>query len=486
LNYKWVVLSVTSVGTFMFSLDTRIVVVGLPTMGRELGIGIDELVWVTQVYVLTSTILALLVGRTGDQIGRVKLFTWGFVIFTVGSALAALSFNGAELIASRAVQGIGGALLISNSAAMLVDAARGRDIGTLLGMNMVAVSAGAITGLTLSGVILSITDWRALFFINIPIGIFGIYWAKTRLVEISVQDPQKLVDKWGFVSFSAGLTLVLLGFTFLSYGSGGVDQGAAALGSGTLLLVVFFRIQTRSRAPLLDLRLFKIRQFAAGNLALFFQAIAWFGLSIFISFYLQIGLGLSALTTGLEFLPLQIAVVTSGYLSGRLTDRYGRWSLISNTGNVLTIIGMAILAYSIGNPDTRLVSVALFVFGTGNGMFITPNRSAALSSVAADRRGAASGFSTTVSSISNSMSYGIVILLMTLVIPYAQLSGLLQGSSGLVDATRVEFLNASRFVVYALMAFLIACVFPTLFLDPKSRRRKVGEDRGSDAPVLEG
>jgi MFS family permease len=487
LNYKWVVISVTSVGTFMFALDTRIVIVGLPTIGRELGIGIDELVWVTQAYVLTSTVIALLVGRTGDQIGRVKLFTLGFVIFTIGSALAAISFTGPELIASRAVQGIGGALLVSNSAAMLVDVAKGREVGTLLGINMVAVSAGAIAGFTLSGVILSITDWRALFYVNIPIGIFGTYWARTRLLEISVRDPQKWVDKWGFVTFGAGLTLILLGLTFLSYGPGSLALGASSLGSGVLLLVVFLRLQARSRAPLLDLRLFKIRQFAAGNLALFFQAIAWFGLSIVVSFYLQIGLGLSALDAGLEFLPLQVAVVMSAYLTGRVIDRHGRLSLVSNTGNVLTIIGLAILAYTLGNPDTFLVSVALFIFGIGNGMFITSNRSATLSSVAPDKRGAASGFSTTVSSVCNSMSYGIVILLMTLIIPYAQLTGLLQGTTSLANAAaHVEFLNASRYVVIALMASLIACVFPTLFLDPKSRVGRVEDSRSSDMLAAEG
>ncbi len=476
-------MSVTSVGVFMFGLDTRIVVVGLPTIGRELNIGIDELVWITQVYVLTSTVFALLIGRTGDQIGRVKLFIIGFVIFTIGSATAALSFNGLELIASRAVQGVGGALLASNSAAMLVDAAKGKDLGTLLGMNMIAVSAGAIAGLTLSGVILSVADWRALFYVNIPIGIFGTYWAKKKLVEISVQDPVKDFDKTGFLCFGSGLTLVLLSLTFLSYGYADLSLGGLMLTAGVALLAVFLWLQGRSSAPLLDLRLFKIRQFAAGNLALFFQAIAWFGLSIFVSFYLQIGLGLSALQTGLEFLPLQICVVTAGYLSGRLTDRYGRWSLISNVGNVLTVIAIFILVSSIGEADTRLITVAMVVFGIGNGMFITPNRSATLSSVAPDRRGAASGFSTTVSSVSNSISYGIVILLMTLVIPYAVLTGLLQSSNGLTDlATRAEFLGASRFDLYAIGGFLVACMFPTFFLDPRSPPRRGPRDADPFTP----
>ncbi len=475
MDYKWVVLSVTSVGVFMFGLDTRIVIVGLPTIGRELGIGIDELVWVTQVYVLASTVFALLVGRTGDQVGRVKLFTIGFAIFTIGSAMAALSFNGLELIVSRAIQGIGGSMLASNSAAMLVDAAKGRDLGALLGMNMIAISAGAITGLTLSGVILSVTDWRALFYINVPIGAFGTYWSRKRLVEISVQDPQKGFDKAGFICFGAGLTLILLGFTALSYGASDLTTGASAVAGGATLLVVFLWSQTRSSAPLLDLHLFRIRQFAAGNLALFFQAIAWFGLSIFLSFYLQIGLGLSALATGLEFVPLQVCAVTSGYISGRLTDRYGRWSQISNIGNTLTVAAMLILAYSIDNPDTSLITVAMVVFGIGNGMFITPNRTTVLSSVPPERRGAASGFSTTISSISNSMSYGIVILLMTLVIPYGALTGLLQSGSGLAEpVVRTQFLDASRFVVYSLTAFLVATMIPTFYLNPKRTASQAG------------
>jgi MFS family permease len=283
LQYKWVVLSVTTIGILMAQIDNRIVIVGLPTIGRELGIGLSELVWVTQVYVLVSTIAALLLGRVSDVIGRVKLFTIGFAIFTLGSALGSLAFSGEELIAARAVQGIGSALLISNSSAMLTDAAKGEGLGTLLGINSVIGNLGGITGLTLSGVILAVTDWRALFYINIPFGIFGTWWAHKRLHEINIKDPHRKMDWGGFLSFVSSLSFILLSLTFLSYGLTDEALGLSLLGSGLILLGAFVWFERRAEAPLLDLELFKIRRFAFGNMAMILNGIPFFGMSILVS-----------------------------------------------------------------------------------------------------------------------------------------------------------------------------------------------------------
>src|ERR1700730_2055472 len=169
----------------MAGVDARIVLVGLPTIAKELHAGVADVIWVSQAYVFASTLGLLLIGRTTDLLGRVKIYNYGFVIFTLGSAFAALSFSSAELIAARIVQGVGASMLITNSAAILADSTPRNELGKILGINTVAFRLGSITGLTLSGAILSVADWRALFYINIPIGIFGTLWAYYRLKEIS-------------------------------------------------------------------------------------------------------------------------------------------------------------------------------------------------------------------------------------------------------------------------------------------------------------
>ena len=228
----------------------RIVLVGLPTIAQQLHAGVADVIWVSQAYLFASTLGLLLIGRTTDFVGRVKIYNYGFVIFTIGSGLAALSFTSLELIGSRMVQGVGEAMIITNAAAILTDATPRNELGKILGMNSVAFRLGTITGLTLSGVILSITDWRALFYINIPIGIFGTVWAHYRLKEISTRDTHRAMDWVGFVSFSGGLGLILLALTYLSFGLSGLGLGFGMLaaGVGLMLFFVWYRSAGKKRA----------------------------------------------------------------------------------------------------------------------------------------------------------------------------------------------------------------------------------------------
>jgi MFS family permease len=194
MQYKWIALSVTTVGTLMAGIDTRIVIVGLPTVARALGADVESVVWVSQSYLLASTVGLLLIGRLTDVVGRVRIYNPGFAIFTVGSALASISGNANHLILSRIVQGLGAAMLLTNSAAILTDATPAKQLGTILGINQIAFRVGSVAGLTLSGVIIGFYGWRALFYLNIPIGIFGTLWAHVRLREIATTDTQKKSD----------------------------------------------------------------------------------------------------------------------------------------------------------------------------------------------------------------------------------------------------------------------------------------------------
>ncbi len=434
----------------MAGIDTRIVIIGLPTIARELGTDLESIIWVTQAYVLASTIGLLLIGRVTDIVGRVKIYNIGFVIFTIGSALSALSFSAPQLIASRVVQGVGSAMLITNSAAILTDSSPKNELGTMLGINIIAYRVGSVFGLTLSGVILAITDWRALFYINIPIGIFGTVWAHKRLREIGTKDVSRKMDWEGFGLFTTGLTLVLLSITFLSYGLSDFRYGIALIVAGAISLALFIRVETRKESPLLDLSLFRIRQFAAGNLAQLMNALAWSGAILLTSFYVQVVLHYSPLVAGLSILPLDATFVIAGPLSGKLSDKYGP-RLLSTIGLTVSSAGFFILSSITSTTPYPILALVFAFLGIGNGMFVSPNTAAIMGSVPANRRGIASGFRTTTSNIGLTASAGIAVLLVSLVVPYNTLTGLIEGiATNLLANAGAQFLSGFKTAVLVL------------------------------------
>ena len=470
LQYKWVALTVTTVGTLMSGVDARIVLVGLPSIAQQLGAGVEQVIWVSQAYLLASTLGLLLIGRTTDLVGRVRIYNYGFIIFTVGSAFAAISFSPAELIASRIVQGVGASMLITNSTAILTDATPRKELGTVLGINNIAYRIGSITGLTLSGVILSVADWRALFYINIPIGIFGTAWAHYRLKEISTKDSGAKMDWAGFLTFSSGLALLLLAITFLSYGISGYDIGFAMLTSGAALLLFFIRIEQKTRvAPLLDLKLFKIKEFAGGTLAMMIDAISWSGILIMISFYLQIVLGESPLIAGLHLLALDATFIVLGPISGKLSDRHGT-RLFSIVGLVVISVAFFMLASITPSDASTMVLVSLAVLGVGSGLFVAPNISSIMGSVPANRRGVAAGFRNTLLNVGDTSSFGLAILLMSLVIPYGTFNALLQSTvpQAQLQASLQEFIGGFHLAALALATINVLAIIPAAMAAKKA------------------
>ena len=474
----------TAVGTLMSGVDTRIVIVGLPTIAKQLGAGVEQVIWVSQAYVLASTVGLLLIGRVTDVIGRVKIYNIGFAVFTVGSALASLSFSPYELIASRMVQGVGSSMLITNSAEILTDATPKNELGTILGINQIAFRVGSISGLTLSGVILAVADWRALFYINIPIGIFGTLWAHQRLREIATTDVARKMDWAGFGTFTSGITLILLAITFFSYGlSADQELGVTFMIIGLALLIAFIEIERRNEVPLLDLRLFKIRLFAAGNLAQFFNALAWTGIILMLSFYLQVVLGYSALQTGLSLLPLDATFVIFGPISGKLSDRYGS-RIFSTAGLAISSAGFFLLSTTTASTTYGEIALALILLGIGNGMFVSPNISAIMGSVPPNRRGIASGFRVTMFNVGLTASAGLAVLLMTLGIPYNTFSSLIEGIFPQAASTLVakqEFVHGFRLAVLILAILNSAAIFPSALRGPRLTSPEKGTNLESEA-----
>ena len=456
----------------MAGVDARIVLVGLPTIAEQLHAGVADVIWVSQAYLFASTLGLLLIGRTTDLMGRVKIYNYGFIVFTIGSGLAALSFTSLELILSRMVQGVGASMIITNAAAILTDATPRNELGKILGMNSVAFRLGSITGLTLSGVILSVTDWRALFYINIPIGIFGTVWAHHRLKEISTRDSYRGMDWIGFFAFAAGLGLVLLSLTYLSFGLTGYVPGFAMLASGITLLLFFIWYELRgkmSTQPILDMNLFKIKEFAGGSIAMMFNAIAWSGILIMVSFYLQVIVGDTPLQTGISLLALDSTFIIAAPISGRLSDRYGSRKFVM-VGLSISSLAFFTFAFVNATTDVSTVLLALAFLGLGTGLWVSPNISSIMGSVPANRRGIASGFRITLGNIGDTVSFGLAVLLMTFVIPYGTLNNLIDSYSipGAVLIGKVEFIHG-----FQLVAVVLACV-NTIAILPASLAKKKG------------
>ena len=454
----------------MSGVDTRIVIVGIPTIARELGTDVEGVIWITQAYLLASTIGLLLIGRITDLIGRVKIYNIGFAIFTVGSALSALSFSSTELIAARIVQGTGAAMILTNSAAILTDATPRNQLGTILGLNQIAFRIGSVAGLTLSGLILAVTDWRALFYINIPIGIFGTVWAHLRLREISTKEGSRKMDWLGFATFSIALTMILVSLTFLSYGLSDTRIGIALAVFGFITLGLFVRIETKTDSPVLDLRLFKIREFMGGNIAQLLNGLAFSGIVLLMSLYLQLALKFDPLKAGLSLLPLDGAYAIAGPLSGKLSDKYGpRW--FSTIGLLISSAGFFYLGASARSESYPNVVLTLLLMGAGNGMFVSPNISSIMGSVPPNRRGIASGFRVTMVNVGLTASSGLAVLLITLGgLPYSVFSGLLSGASGLQLGSQLaiqEFVFGFQIAALTLAAINTVAIIPSFLRGPR-------------------
>ncbi|MFJ4658884.1 MFS transporter [Nocardia sp. NPDC088792] len=428
-RYKWVALSNTTLGMFMATVDASIVIISLPAIFRGIHLdpfaagNISYLLWIIMGYLLVTAVLVVTLGRLGDIVGRVRIYNLGFVIFTLASvALSldpALGTAGAIwLIVWRLVQAIGGSMLMANSAAILTDAFPASQRGTALGVNQIAALAGQFIGLVLGG-ILSVWDWRAVFWINVPFGIIGTIWAYRSLREVSARHPAR-IDWWGNTTFAVGLGILLIAITYGIQPYGGHPMGwtrptvLGGLIGGVALLAVFVLIESRVAQPMVRLALFRSRAFTAGNLAALLASIARGGMQFMLIIWLQ-GIWLplhgydyadTPLWAGIFLLPLMVGFLLAGPLCGYLSDRYG--VLYFTTGGLLvfaaSFIGLLLLPL---NFPYWAFALLILLNGIGSGMFSAPNTSAIMSAVPPEHRGAASGMRATFQNSGMSLSIGI-------------------------------------------------------------------------------
>jgi EmrB/QacA subfamily drug resistance transporter len=441
LEYKWVVLTVTTVGIFMATLDSSILVVGLPQVIIALHTNLVVGVWFITIYRLMITVLLVAIGRVADIYGRVRLYNWGFAVFAVGSLLSGLSITDNELLAFRLLQGIGAALLFVNSVAIVTDAFAGNELGKGIGINQVAINAGTITGYTLSGILIQLFTWRSIFLVNVPIGIFGTYWSRKRLKELSRPAHGEKFDLLGALTFSGFVTLLLLGLTI---GSITDPLSLGMIGASILLIIGFILVERGAKFPVLDLSLFKIRLFTAGNIANLLSGLSFAGLAFIMTLYFQLVRGYDPLHAGIFLIPLDATLILIGPISGSLSDKWGARGL-STIGLVTAAVAFLFLSGFTVTTAYSQIAVGLVLVGFGIGLFRSPNASSVMGSVPAAERGIASGVRSTMINTSIVASIPLVLVIMTGFIPYNVLINII-GNVTTVSSTQISGIYVTPFL----------------------------------------
>ncbi|MFG3288130.1 MFS transporter [Streptomyces sp. NPDC048179] len=415
-------------------MDASIVIISLPAIFRGIGLdplapgNIGYLLWMILGYLLVSAVLVVVLGRLGDMFGRVKIYNLGFLIFACASVALSLDpFRAGAgalwLILWRIVQAFGGSMLTANSAAILTDAFPARQRGMALGINQITALAGQFLGL-LAGGLLAAVDWRAVFWVSVPVSITGTVWSYLSLRETSTGRPGR-IDWLGNITFAAGAGILLAGITYgiQPYGDSATGWGnpwvLSGLIGGVALLLAFCVIEKRVAEPMFDLALFKVRAFAAGNLAALLTAIARGGLQFMLIIWLQ-GIWLplhgydfedTPLWAGIFMLPLTLGFLIAGPVSGYLSDRFGA-RFFSTAGLVVVMLSfLGLLALPV-DFDYGLFAALLLLNGLGQGMFSAPNTSSIMGSVPAEYRGVASGMRSTFQNSGTALSIGVFFSLM--------------------------------------------------------------------------
>ena len=476
-RYKWIALSNTTLSMTMATIDASIVIIALPAIFRGIHLdplapgNVSYLLWMIIGYLLVTAVAVVSLGRLGDMYGRVRIYNLGFVVFTLASiALSLDPFYGSSgamwLIGWRLVQALGGSMLMSNSAAILTDAFPAGKRGMALGVNQIAGISGQFVGLLLGG-LLAAVNWRLVFWINVPIGIVGTIWSYKSLREIATTKRAR-IDWWGNVTFGLGATALLVAITYGIQPYGGHPTGwtnpwvLTGLFGGAAMLVVFCLIELHIDEPMFQLRLFKIRAFAAGNTASLLGSIARGGLQFMLVLWLA-GIWLplhgynfvdTPLWAGIYMLPLTAGFLIAGPISGTLSDRYGPRPFATAGLLVATCAFIGLIALPLDFPYPLFATI-IFFNGIGSGLFASPNTSAIMSSVPARHRGSASGMRSTFQNAGMSLSIGIFFSLLIAglasTLPPALIRGLTAQGVPLRVATQVSHLPPVSTVFAALL-----------------------------------
>jgi len=459
-RYRDAAIIVVMLGVTMTGIDTSAVILGLPVMMQDLSSNLISIIWVIMAYLLVITILGTQVGRLGDIFGRVRMYNLGFAVFTFGSLLCGLSASGPQLIGFRVVQGLGGALIYSNSGAIIADTFPPKERGRAYGITGTGYSLGAILGILVGGAFVTFLNWRYIFFINLPIGIVATAVGFFMLTERSPRVKAKL-DIGGMVILGASLFLLIFGMINIT-GSGLAPEYAAEVAVGLVLLPTFIAFERWYSSPLLDLSLLKQRVLTASIFAAFLQSLASFAVLFLLIMYLQGPRGMTPWNAALLLIPGYILGGAIAPFSGRLSDRMGA-RVIASVGLALQICGFLVYSTLGLTTPTYVVIVGAVLNGAGSSSFFPANNSAVMASAPARAYGVVSGLLRTFSNIGMVCSFAVALLITSLSIPRQTAFeiflgvGRIQGqlSSAFVDGMHVALAGSISVLLVALVLSIL-------------------------------
>jgi len=448
-NYKWWALSCTSLGMLLVATNSGTLIIALPDLERALGTSLLQLVWVILAYLISSTVLVLTAGRLSDLFGRKTAYIAGFLVFAAASLGAGFSANGTELIAWRIVQGIGGAFLFANAAALVTDAFPRDQLGLAMGTNTMVAAVGLVLGPVLGGALVAIS-WHWVFWFNVPLALAGAAWGALVLRELSRRDAERGLDLLGTLTFVLGLTGLVYGLS--RGGISGWDQlpVIGSLAASAVLLPLFIVIESHARAPMLDLSIFRNRMFAAAAGAAFINGLSRFALLFIFVFYYQGAQGDSPITAGIKLAPMAIGMLVASPLAGIWADRHGS-RMLAALGMLISALALALMTTLQAHSPYWQSMLWLGLVGVGSGMFNSPNTAAMMGTVPTNRRGIAAGARMMLQNTGAVISIAFVLAIITAAVPKPVLFQIFSGlASGLSEVQLQPFIQNMHTALWVL------------------------------------
>jgi EmrB/QacA subfamily drug resistance transporter len=435
-HYKWWALSCTSLGMLLAATNSGTLIIALPNLERSLHTSLLALVWVILAYLIAATVLVLMAGRLSDLFGRKRAYVGGFLVFALASLGAGFSPNATVLILWRILQGIGSAFLFANAAALVTDAFPRKELGLAMGANTMVAAIGLVLGPVLGGALVAIS-WHWVFWFNVPLALGGATWGALVLRELAKPDTVRGYDVLGTSTFVVGLTGLVLGVSRGGLSGWHDTIVIAGLSAAVVLLPLWVLIERRSRAPMLDLAIFRNRLFAAASAAAFINGLARFALMFLFVFYYQGAQGNTPITAGIKLIPLALGMLIASPLAGIHADRHGSRSLAA-IGMLVSAAGLAAMTTLQVHSPYWESALWLGMVGVGSGMFNSPNTAAMMGVVPAHRRGVAAGARTLLQNTGAVLSIAFVLAVVTSSVPKATLFAIFSGLSTGLSAAKLD------------------------------------------------
>jgi EmrB/QacA subfamily drug resistance transporter len=450
-HYKWWVLSCTSLGMLLATVNSGTLIIALPDLERSLHTTLLQLVWVILVYMIVSTVLVLTAGRLSDLFGRKHAFVLGFVVFALASLGAGFAGDGTVLILWRVLQGIGGAFLFANAAALVTDAFPKRELGLAMGTNTMVAAIGLVIGPVLGGALVAIA-WPWVFWFNVPFALIGAAWGLLVLEERSGRSEERGLDLAGVTLYVVGLTGLVLALSKGGLSGWGNTLVIGGLAAAIVLLPIFVLVEHRGDAPMLDLSLFRDRLFSAASGAAFLNGLSRFALMFLFVFYFQGPQGQSPIMAGLELAPMAVGMLVASPLAGIYADRHGS-RMLAALGMLVGAVGLAGMTTLQAHTSYVWSAAWLALVGIGSGMFNSPNTAAMMGVVPVHRRGIAAGARVMLQNTGAVISIAFVMAIVTAAVPKPVLFKIFSGlASGLSNSQLQPFISNMHLALWVLAA----------------------------------